>query len=415
MLKRIKIENFKCLKNVSLNLGNITVFIGPNGTGKSSVIQALLILKQSLGSETVLLNGKYISLGEFNKVVYVDSKENSMRLELEGTTFLKDRLVHFSYEIELGPKRLHYHHGGISIFPRRFLRGYWGRYETETPPRVERGKASIDFKVTPKIGYPIQISGGSSGSDRKSQRNYAELREEYEAVTSGIANALENVFVVPGIRGVDNPAVVLLSDGVKDFITSQGLSKQASNLVSTLGYAPDIADKISTWTKRLAGITVRHRLVPDKKTSVEALNPTYNTNIVNEGLGINQIIFPFSQIVRAEPYSLIAIEEPEIHLHPKAQSELMDIFVEICKEENKQILLTTHSEHVLFRLLTNVARGDLSPEDLSVYYFEKEKTHTKTTTLEVDKEGRLKGGLPGFFEEELKGFKDYLDAVTTKG
>lgn len=102
-------------------------------------------------------------------------------------------------------------------------------------------------------------------------------------------------------------------------------------------------------------------------------------------------------------------------MHPKAQSDLIDIFVEICKEENKQILLTTHSEHILFRLLTKVAEGELTPEDLAIYYFTKEDTYAIATELEIDEKGRLKGGLPGFFEEELKEFKEYLDALTQKG
>lgn len=414
MLKRIKIRNFKCLRDISIDLGNLTVFIGPNGTGKSSVIQALLVLKQSLGSGVFILNGEYISLGQFDEVVHVGSEKNTIELTLEGTC-VKKRRVDFYYEIGFGPEACHFQQSGIQARGAS-LSGYWERDGIrESPPDVKRDDASISFEVTPTIGRPIRISGGHSGSNRQSKKYYAQLREEYGELTSAIENGLKNFFVVPGIRGVDNPAVELLNEGVRDFITSQGLSRQASNLASTLGYAPDIADKASKWTERLAQIRIRHRLVPEKKTSVEALNPTYNTNIVNEGLGINQIIFPFSQIVRAEPYSLIAIEEPEIHLHPKAQSKLMDIFVEICREEKKQMLLTTHSEHVLFRLLTNVARGDLSPEELSVYYFEKENTRTKATKLEVDKEGRLKGGLPGFFEEELKEFKDYLDALTKKG
>lgn len=89
----------------------------------------------------------------------------------------------------------------------------------------------------------------------------------------------------------------------------------------------------------------------------------------------------------------------------------MDIFVEIAKKEKKKILLTTHSEHVLFRLLINVAKGVLQPEDLSIYFFEKENASTIVKKLQIDEKGRIEDGLPGFFEEEMNEFKDYIDAL----
>jgi len=429
MLQKIQIENFKCLKNVTVRLGK-TVFIGPNGSGKSSVIQALLILKQSVGETDIRLTQPYISLGTFDDILYVGSKRKEITIKVEGTSSLKKetiellpwmRSVAFSYQLGFNAHGMQFHLGiitqpGYQPRSRRLiLRGGFtkGRHLEVEPKKIEREGYHVNLTGTEIIGHPIATSGGGYGS-KGFQEAYNVFSESLREFLSVISNALQNFFVVPGIRGIDRLVVDLLDAPVKDFATIEGTSKQASNLASTLGYKPELADKISLWTERLTGRKVRHRLALGKKTSLQALNPSVSPNIVNEGLGLNQIIFPFSQLADAPSDSLIAIEEPEIHLHPKAQSELVDIFVEICEEENKQMVLTTHSEHILFRLLTKVAKGELAPKDLTVYYFTKENTAAKVKELKVDEKGGLEGGLPGFFEEEIKGFKDYLEALTKK-
>jgi len=419
MISRIKIKNFKCLRDISLRIGKVTVFIGPNSSGKSSVIQALMVLKQSLNSPDVLLNGKYISLGDFDDILNVGSSEPEIAIGMGGEGVLKSgRDYEFYYEVTFDSKGKIRHYGELKT--QTILKSLWGSWDRLgtsfgeiKPTEVRFENYHVSFARGDRIGHPMRVSGG--GRTDEATRQYEELISLCEEVTSVIADGLNNIFAVPGIRGIDKPMTVLLNNGVVDFITSQGPSEQASNLASTLGYSPEIADKISVWTEKLSGRKVRQRLAPNKQTSVETLNPKHNTNIVNEGMGLNQIIFPFSQLAVAPSGSLVAIEEPEIHLHPKAQSDLMDILVEICKEENKCILLTTHSEHILFRLLTKVAKEELTPQDLAIYYFTKEDTYAIARELEIDEKGRLKGGLPGFFEEELKEFKEYLDALTQKG
>ena len=66
------------------------------------------------------------------------------------------------------------------------------------------------------------------------------------------------------------------------------------------------------------------------------------------------------------------IEEPEIHLHPKAQAELAEVLTEEAKANGKQMIMATHSEHILSRLLTLVAENKLSRDELAVYSFEKD-------------------------------------------
>ena len=81
-------------------------------------------------------------------------------------------------------------------------------------------------------------------------------------------------------------------------------------------------------------------------------------------------------------------------------------------KEKKQLIITTHSEHILFRLLSSVAAGDLALKDLAINYFEKKDGITEVTPLDIDEKGRVKGGLPGFFETELNELSTYIGALS---
>lgn len=106
------------------------------------------------------------------------------------------------------------------------------------------------------------------------------------------------------------------------------------------------------------------------------------------------------------------IEEPEIHLHPRAQAELASVLAESAKSEDKQLIMTTHSEHVLGRLLTLVAEGKLAKEELAIYSFEKDDQGVCTADeIEVMDDGRVIGGLKSFFESELDELDRYMRAL----
>ena len=118
------------------------------------------------------------------------------------------------------------------------------------------------------------------------------------------------------------------------------------------------------------------------------------------------------QLVSAPKGATVMIEEPEIHLHPKAQAELASVLAEEAKAEDKQLVMTTHSEHILGRLLTLVAEKTLSKEDVAIYAFEKDEQGVCTAAeIEVTDEGRVIGGLKGFFETELEELNRYVRAL----
>lgn len=138
---------------------------------------------------------------------------------------------------------------------------------------------------------------------------------------------------------------------------------------------------------------------------------TKRVKLVHDGFGSNQLVYVFTQMAAARKSTTICIDEPEIHLHPAAQARLTEVLVDIARDEDQQLILTTHSEHILMGLLTAVAKGTLAAEELKVYYFTREGDAARVERLEVNENGQIKGGLKGFFEAEMNAMDRYLKAL----
>jgi len=137
------------------------------------------------------------------------------------------------------------------------------------------------------------------------------------------------------------------------------------------------------------------------------------TSIINTGFGKNQI-FPAIVLGTLVPKgTLILIEEPEIHLHPVMQKEVMNILSDIVNE-GKQIIITTHSEHILFNIRRLILEQVLSTQDVRVYYFEKREGVSDKSDIIITEDGVFEGGLPGFTDYEIEELNTLIDFLKKK-
>ena len=90
------------------------------------------------------------------------------------------------------------------------------------------------------------------------------------------------------------------------------------------------------------------------------------------GKGISQVL-PIIAAVHGERGKLILVEQPEIHLHPKLQADIADIFINDQESDQNKYIIETHSENLLLRLQSKVRNGKLSPDDVQIIYLEKNK------------------------------------------
>ncbi|KAJ0337185.1 hypothetical protein COL154_014317 [Colletotrichum chrysophilum] len=146
----------------------------------------------------------------------------------------------------------------------------------------------------------------------------------------------------------------------------------------------------------------------------EKLNPSGAVvALCDVGFGISQVL-PVLALAHANQGKLIAIEQPEIHLHPALQAELGDVFIESALGEGKNtFILETHSEHVILRLLRRIretTNGELPeglqplhPEDVQILYARPEGSGSRIIELAVDAEGEFVDPWPdGFFPERAE-------------
>ena len=197
-----------------------------------------------------------------------------------------------------------------------------------------------------------------------------------------------------------------------DVSLAGGLSQQENDTATTLAYSRSLESRISSLLERVTSVGLRADIVLNQDVEVMALSAVGDVNIVSEGFGSNALILLLMQLTSAVTGATVLIEEPEIHLHPKAQAELASVLAEEAKAEKKQLIMTTHSEHILGRLLTLVAEKELSKEDLAIYTFEKDKEGVCTArAIEVTEDGRVIGGLKDFFDTDLAELDRYIRSL----
>ena len=195
----------------------------------------------------------------------------------------------------------------------------------------------------------------------------------------------------------------------------RGLSGQEEQLATNLGYSRSLEEKLSTLLQKVTGTGLRADVVPSNSVEVKSMTPSGAVNMVAAGFGSNALILLLHQLISAEKGATVLIEEPEIHLHPKAQADLAQVLAETAVADGKQVIMTTHSEHLLSRLLTLVAEKRLYPDQLAIYSFEKDgEGECSASEIEVTERGQVTGGLTGFFDANLAEMDRYVKALQTK-
>jgi hypothetical protein len=205
---------------------------------------------------------------------------------------------------------------------------------------------------------------------RKPERDYVWNKTNPGYVESDGHRAIDVLLASALMKGDDQNRII------------EGVSKWLARM--------KVADKLEV--KQL-GRSTRYELVVHCD-GVEA-------NLRDVGIGISQVL-PVLTIAYFAPFgSTIILEEPEIHLHPLAQSALAELFVEVSKERQVQFIVETHSEHLFRRMQTLIARQQITASDAAMYFVERENGVARMRTLEIDDFGRVKNWPPGFFGDAL--------------
>ena len=421
MLNKVAIKNFRNLEDITISFSKITVLIGANGTGKSGIFHALCALKQTFESDgspdRLLMVGNEVNLGSRNQVVSRHEDELNIDMSVD---------FDFKPEFSLGESKtgyVSYRLIDTKLNGKREITSTLGNisgaigFEAISGSEIifkNNGNDEI-FRISDSRG--LSVIGTFDNEDLHLLSNYFGTRM--------VESFLQSLQYVPVQRGTSQFKTIITPGKPRFINNSQGNIRLARDVMGTIHYDHALTDTISSYMERLFKKGIRPALVenglgnfsdgtygyegdgPGIMGTSEFYDKTISSFAANSGFGLNQILFLFVQLLGSPEGSVVMIEEPEVSLHPVAQRELMDIFIDIANKQNKQIVLTTHSEHLAMASFEAVRTKKLAESELGVYSLEQDEKG-KSTATKIDS---LEGALKRFLGNDSRMIMWYIEAL----
>jgi hypothetical protein len=386
---RLWVKNFRAIREQELDIAPITVLYGMNGTGKSSVLYAMLTLKNIVLNPNQPVDAffgyGFLGLGNFKAVVFDHNDREPIKLVL---------MVGAGKEAVLYAVHLNPNSGEFYLLAEPSLRMILS-VTFPYPANAHEEKGWNGFRVVWN-GLLVQVEPTNITSETKKQAEILarRLNQPIELVRT--------TDIVPLRRGFSKPYYGAVS--LSPLLVSED---EVATLLATDPYLPG---KVSVYLERIVGHSLYYHA--QLGTAIFTLNTVDRTTgmtceLVNEGFGVNHLVFLLTKALRSD-VRIVCIEEPEIHLHPSTQRKLAQALVDIAQNENKHFIITTHSETFLMALLAEVARGRLAPEQLACYWAVKKGKEAQFERQQVNEQGQIEGGLASFMEGELEDLKAFF-------
>ena len=377
MLKGLHLENFKALKDISLDFAKFNVLTGLNSTGKTSVLQALVFLKQSMSRKEIVYNDYLLRLGDFRETVYVH--DTSLPIRVRVTLPCEGDAVAYDVKV-MGD-------GTAEEFFVNGDRAWW--WDSKAPGVLEPyGRLFLSQAAS---GY----GGGEYESSEPSYRQRAWGFQRF------VVNWFENMLYLSSNRGFTKYSYPLLAGppSIEEVSKRAGdlslLEEWLSNLIlyriNEAKRYPALRKQLEAMSARLSklGVDISPYVLGGPSVVIDLTEEDMWVSAVNSGYGVNQSVSSIVLGTLFPPGTLIMIEEPEMHLHPVMQRIVTGIFAEIANE-GKQIVITSHSDHFLQTLRELVNEGTLAKDDVKVYHFKKVGRETEVSEIEITEEEALR-------------------------
>ena len=358
MIEYMRVENYKTLLEAEFPIKKINLFSGLNGMGKSSIIQVLLLLRQSYERNTLinkglLLNGDYVNLGLGDDILSSDSEDDYINFLIK---WKNEKGQNFTFEeapdSDLLPQKNSLSDFSIdkSLFTNSF------QY------------LSAD-RISPKSNYDIS---DYHIKDLNTLGNNGEYTVHYIA---------ENSLKKLNIEELKHPSL-----------------KENNFLLNLEAWMSEISPGLkikATTQKQYNTATLSFSFVQGKERTAE-FKPE------NVGFGLTYVLPVITAILRAKPQDLIIIENPESHLHPAGQTMIGKLCC-IAASKGVQLFIESHSDHFLNGIRVAVKSKLINNEDVGVFFLERQldqDTHSSTVhNPQIDENGYLDYWPSGFFDE----------------
>ena len=362
MLTKIGLTNFKAFDELTLRCAPLTLLCGLNGTGKSSVIQALLLLRQSAQSGALWppsiqleLSGVLADIGTGGDALHEDAVRDVLGFELWRSEIVSPWSLSFRVLSDEGANN-------------------------DQLAAMDVAEEQLDrWRMVPPFGGDVNYVSAERIGPRKLYVHSEAMASRRDLGVRG-EFALNYLSEQRGVLSADDPRASSADGG-------------------------RVRDVINRW---LAEVSPGARLNMEKIVQADALVAgfsfdrtgdiaTRSFRATNVGFGLSYVL-PVLTALLAKSGTLCLIENPEAHLHPSGQTRLAELFAQAALAR-VQVIVKTHSDHFLDGVRIAVRDGLLSSEDVAIHYFRREGTKATVTSPQVDAEGRLSHWPDGFFDQ----------------
>jgi predicted ATPase len=386
MIKKISFSNYKIFKEEQeLELKPLTILIGKNSSGKSSITKLMTLLEGSLnnndGIPLSLENDSVVLGSEFRDLIYGREPLGTLNLKLETDT---ENILELSIA-----------KGIQDLVPKIII---WTLNKITQLRYINRSNKYIynaNFYDYENNGFSINIKGETDIENYNLKNNGFNLKTNY----------------IGPYRFIPERLIKLESQNIKNNKLGQDGKHAYSFLIQDIIYNDGlIFNKVSEWYKNnFEGweLDINYDRQPlYYELELAKNNPKLNINFQDVGQGMIQALpLVLSSFIPNETLNLINVfEQPELHLHPAAHGNLAERFAISTVELNKRYLIETHSQNFVLRLRRLVAEGKLNKDNLAIYYvnYNEENGESNLEQINVDEDGEVDFWPETVFNESLE-------------
>ena len=402
MITELSTRNFKSWQDTgNLQIAPLTGFFGANSSGKTSLLQTLLTLKQTVerppdwdgvidfGDDDSLVN-----LGSFDNLIHQHKGGLSLRISLSWK-FSEELSIKNRKIIDTLSFTLIINNVGNPAYEVKFDYGV-GNQRFEVFSRF-RGEGTVRVSDSGTFsGVPFRCYGIEDGSPDV-LRIFSPLQTRFD-------NLFRNIRYLGPLR--EYPRQHYIWHGKH----SPGVGQHGEDMVTAL-FSGQIQlryleEQIPRWLQRLDLIDSYHlNPISGSEKDYEFLVRQYKggpeVRLTDVGFGVSQVLPVLVLCYYVPEGSILILEQPEAHLHPKVQSELADMLIEVVKNRGLQIIFESHSEHLLIRLMRRIAEEQISADDTAFYFCEMNEGVSEIERLNVDDYGNITNWPQNFFGDEM--------------
>jgi Protein of unknown function (DUF3696)/AAA ATPase domain len=439
-------RNFRGFQDTGwISVRPITILVGSNNTGKSTLIAPLLLLKQTLRSRAsevpLVTRGDLANVGSFRDFVFHHDVSRRVSFDIRWHSHPTEEANEPLGRYPPGEVRVEFGlvEGDVVLsrfevydtFRRRYLtrtRTKSGHYTlsglTEAAaPSGKRRMRSSDTAARRELPSHFLFDGDApfyaqlmTGPPRKSEPDQDEPREtprrmelsdwarEYWQVAAYVTFTMNTLLSQTSYLGPLREPLRRVYELAGD--PPQDVGTRGEHAPEVLFRNEMLLEETHRWL-RFFGLGRSLRTAASREDAFSLYFPAGggrpSINLADVGFGASQILPMIVQGVAAGEDEMLAMEQPEIHLNPRLQSRIAD-FLGFMANSKKGVLVETHSEHLLLRLRTLMAKGDVDKDDVALYFVERQKDTSVIRPIEIGDNGHIEPSAwpRGFFQDSVR-------------